>query len=235
MDTQDDDGHHGDTYDNEAGDQYLEENQLLRPEGSLASFSKFIYLSAILDIDEESPSEADDAAQQALRISPDDQAEIQWGNVTDVLQQHRARNRANKPPNEQRLLDAARQQLNGTGTDSDKEDDDNGDDDSESLSSKTNSDGNPKALKYYSSSGAWVTAITKAKEVFRRFTMLYNPFPLRDSHLQDAARILSKVIADLKEEDTTLIFDRRKFFHYILFIILYLQNRDMNIVVSHIT
>jgi len=62
-------------------------------------------------------------------------------------------------------------------------------------------------LKYYSSSGVWATAITKAKEVFRRFTMLSNLFPLRDSHLQDAAGILSKVIADLKEEDTTLVFD----------------------------
>jgi len=249
-----DDGHRVDDFDNEAGDQYPEESQpnndidniyatprpsrspRLRPEGSLASFSKFIYLSAILDIDEESPSEADEAAQQALH----NQAE--WGDVTDLLQQHRARNRANKPPNEQRLLDAARQQLNGTCADSDKEEDDdnNDDDDNESPSPQTNLDGNrdPKALKYYSSSGVWVTAITKAKGVFRRFTMLYNLFPLRDSHLQDAATILSKVIEDLKEEDTTLVFDRRKFFYYNLFIILnlsieYSQNCDMNIVVSH--
>jgi len=135
--------------------------------------------------------------------------------VIDVLQEHRARNRANKPPNDQRLLDAAKKQLTGPddddeGDEGDDANDDNVDDDSESP--KTNSNGNPKTLKYYSSSGVWVTAITKAKEVFRRFTMLSNLFPLRDSHLQDAAGVLSKVMADLKDEDPTLIFDRRKFF-----------------------
>lgn len=168
---------------------------------------------------------------------------MQWVDLNDVLQQHRVRNKANKPPKEQQLLDAARRQLEDTGADSDNDDEDKDKDkDGDDNESTTKSDGNPKTLKYYSSSGVWVTAITKAKEVFRRFTMLHNLFPLRDSHLQDAAMILSKVIADLKEEDTTLIFDPSKFFYYNLFIdfiilswfIEYHQNRDMNIVVRHI-
>lgn len=260
MDRQENDGHDDDGIYDETGDQYWEGNERssddiygtprqsdyrpqhlsqsphLRPEGLFTYFSIFIYLSVILDIDEESPSEADEAARRALRsISPDNQAGLQWQDVTDVLQEHRTRNRANKPPKDQPLLDAARKQLAGPDSDKEDDEDDNGDDDDDD---KTNSNGNPKTLKYYSSSGVWVTAITKAKEVFRRFTMLSNLFPLRDSRLQDAAGILSKVIADLKEEDTTLVFDRRKFFYYHLFTILslsteYHQNRDMNIVVRH--
>ena len=182
----------------------------LRAEGLFTYFSIFIYLSIILDIDEESPSEEDEAAQWALReISPDNQAALQWEDVTDVLQEHRARNRANKPPNDQPLLDAAKKQLAGADNDEDDDDNDNVYDDE---SSKTNSNGDPKTLKYYASSGVWITAITKAKAEFRRFIMLSNLFPICDSHLQDAAGVLSKVMADLKEEDTTLIFDRRKFF-----------------------
>jgi hypothetical protein len=167
---------------------------------------------------------------------------MEW---TDVLQQHRVRNRANNPPKEQRLLDAARQQISSTGTGSDMEDenenDKNGDNEGDACGDDSESagklDGNPKVLKYYSSAGAWVTAIGKAKEMFRRFTMLYNLFPLRDSHLQDAARILSKAVADLKEEDPTLMFDQSRFFDFNSFTIsslstVFHQNRDMNIVVS---
>lgn len=123
----------------------------------------------------------------------------------------------------------------------DNESDKNGDNEGDDSESTGKSDGNPKVLKYYSSAGAWVTAISKAKEVFRRFTMLYNLFPLRDSHLQDAARVLSKVVADLKEEDPTLIFDPSKFFDSNSFSAVsslstvFHQNRDMNIVVSYIT
>lgn len=185
-------------------------------------------------------------AQQALR-PPGNRGEMQqWEDLTDVLQQHRVQNRANNAPKERQLLDAAKQHLQVTSAGSDNEDEDrdninnNDDDDDDNEPSKTKFDRNPKVLKYYSSSGVWVTAISKAKEVFRRFTMLYNLFPLRDSHLQDAARILSKAIADMKDEDPTLIFDRSKFFYFNLFIISslsteFLQTRDMNIVVGHIT
>lgn len=147
---------------------------------------------------------------------------MEWKDLTDVLEQHRVRNRANKPPREQQLIDAAQRHLQGTGTRSDTEDDngneidnDNDEDDGESVRKKL--EGNPKVLKYYSGGGAWVTAINKAKEAFRRFTIVYNLFPLRDSHLQDATRILSEAIADLKEEDPNLVFDRSKCFKFNLF------------------
>ena len=174
----------------------------------------------ILDIDDESPSEADITAQRALHNTTPN-TDLRWEGVTDVLREHRARNRANKPPKDQVLLNAVERQIAGTASDQGDDEDGNDDveDDVEDSGPKTNSDANPTALKFYSGSGVWVTAITKAKEVFRRFTMLFNLFPLRDSHLQDATEILSKVIADLKEEDPTLIFDRRKFVYYHLFII----------------
>jgi hypothetical protein len=213
----------------------LSQSPRLRAEGLITYINIFIYWPATLDIDEEFPSETDEAAQRALRsITPE--TDLRWENVTDVLQEHRARNRVNKPPKDQVLLDAVERQVAGTVSDEEHDDGrDNGDD--EDGHPKTNSNADPKALKFYSSSGTWVTAITKAKEVFRRFTILFNLFPLRDPHLQDAAGILSKVIADLKEEDLTLIFDQRKFVCYHLFIILplsteYVQNRDMNIIVS---
>lgn len=56
----------------------------------------------------------------------------------------------------------------------------------------------PKTAGYYPE--CWREAIDRAKEQFRRFVMLYNLFPSRDAHLQDAARILSKVIADERSE-----------------------------------
>ena len=63
-------------------------------------------------------------AQQALRsITP--KTDLQWENVTNVLQEHRARNRANKPPKDQVLLDAVERQV--AGTVNDEEHDDGGD------------------------------------------------------------------------------------------------------------
>ena len=57
---------------------------------------------------------------------------------------------------------------------------------------------NPKTAGHYPE--CWREAIDRAKEQFRRFVMLYNLFPSRDAHLQDATRILSKVIADERSD-----------------------------------
>jgi hypothetical protein len=61
-------------------------------------------------------------------------------------------------------------------------------------------------VKFYP--GAWSAAIMDAKNAFRRFAILYNLFPVRDSHLSDAAIILSKVIAESKNEG--VVFDPSK-------------------------
>jgi hypothetical protein len=53
-------------------------------------------------------------------------------------------------------------------------------------------------VAYYPS--CWRESIDRAKEKFRHFTMLYNLFPGRDNHLQDAARILSKIVAEEKSD-----------------------------------
>ena len=64
----------------------------------------------------------------------------------------------------------------------------------------------PKTARHYPE--CWREAIDRGKEQFRRFVMLYNLFPSRDAHLQDTARILSKVIADEKSDGK--LFNPRK-------------------------
>jgi hypothetical protein len=146
-----------------------------------------------------------------------------------VVNDHRVRNRANKPPSGQRLLDAVKQQhgvSNGEGSigerneGDDEEEDDDDDDETTSQTravrhSKSDGTAKPTTARYYP--GSWGMAINEAKTHFRRFTMLHNLFPLRDSHLADAAMILSKVITDMKSEDT--MFDQSKFL-YLLSVIL---------------
>ena len=128
------------------------------------------------------------------------------GNTRDVLNDYRERNRPNKPPSQQQLLNAAQRQLQGTGnrdiSDLDSSADNN--EDGEEGTRRTHArrhkpeEANPKTAGHYPE--CWREAIDRAKEQFRRFVMLYNLFPSRDAHLQDAARILSKVIADERSE-----------------------------------
>jgi hypothetical protein len=143
--------------------------------------------------------------------------------LTDVLQDHRARNRANKPPDQEQLLAAANRQLQGVSNENEEDDDEEDDDEEEheeetadgsiraQRHSKSNGEAKPTTARYYP--GAWRVAIIKAKTLFRRFVVLHNLFPLRDLHLQDAATILSKTIADLKSkatEDNPIVFDPGK-------------------------
>jgi hypothetical protein len=179
--------------------------------------------------------EDDEAAQHALYGE-----EVELRNTRDVLNDHRARNRPNKSPNQQQLLNAAKHQLQRTRntdlSDADNEDEEAGarrththrhkpaedaarrqlqHTDNTDLSDADNEDeeagthrtharrhkpaeANPKTAGHYPE--CWREAIDRAKEQFRRFIMLYNLFPGRDAHLQDAARILSKVIADERSE-----------------------------------
>jgi hypothetical protein len=137
--------------------------------------------------------------------------------LTDVLDHHRARNRPNKPPSQERLLDAARRQLGisddeGGGEDKadDGEEDKAGDGEEEEAEEDeddggrkravrhSKSDGTVKATtaKYYT--GSWKAAILRAKSAFRRYTVLQYLFPLRDSHLEEAALILSQTVTTME-------------------------------------
>jgi hypothetical protein len=159
---------------------------------------------SIADIDEASPSEDEEAAQRALR---GEEVDSESGIPRDVLDDHRAQNRPNRPPNQQRLLQAARHQLEGAGnTDvfdidlngnaDDNEDEEDGKEDDTGKRTRRHKpeEASPKTARHYPE--CWREAIDRGKEQFRRFVMVYNLFPGRDAHLPDAARILSKVIAD---------------------------------------
>jgi hypothetical protein len=69
--------------------------------------------------------EDDEAAQHALYGE-----EVELRNTRDVLNDHRAQNRPNKPPNQQQLLNAAKHQLQRTRntdlSDTDNEDEEAG-------------------------------------------------------------------------------------------------------------
>jgi hypothetical protein len=125
-----------------------------------------------------------------------------------VLEGHRARNRPNKPPNPDLLLAAAQRQLDHPDGEGGPVSENEGSEDEDESSraprhSKSHGIAKPTSVKYYP--GAWSAAIIDAKNAFRRYTILHNLFPVRDSHLPDAAMILSKVIAALENEG--IVFD----------------------------
>ena len=193
----------------------------------------------IADIDEASPSEDEEAAQRALHgaeggyVQPEgsvfkfivnkktqlmfiaDRSEhVESGNARDILHDHRAKNRPNNAPDQQKLFNAARRQLRGTGnadvSDFDSNPDNNEDEEEGTQRMRARrhkqDEAGPRTAGHYPE--CWREAIDRAKEQFRRFIMLYNLFPSRDAHLQDATRILSKVIAD--ERSNEKVFDPGK-------------------------
>ena len=202
----------------------------------------------ITDIDEHSPSEDEEADLRVLRgetqpEAPHDRgralAEGRWDDTTDVLNDHRMRNRANKPPSQQHLLNAAKHQLQqypdtdnegehgGKGGEDEEEhggevredeEDSNGADsrseeDEERLTKRatrnSKSDGTISPKTAGYYPDSWRAAIDRAKEHFRCFTFLQNLFPSRDLNLADAEEVLSKVIADTKAKKK--LFDHSKF------------------------
>lgn len=172
----------------------------------LINLSKFIAvindtsLSGLVDVE---------AVQHASRGRQEERQE-ERNDARDILDDHHAKNRPNNPPSQQLLINAARRQLRSTpdadadtnasnvggGTD-DNEDEEGGPSPKRSGRHKPE-EANSKTAGHYPA--CWREAIDRSKEQFRRFVMLYNLFPNRDTHLQDAARILSKVIADERSE-----------------------------------
>lgn len=132
-----------------------------------------------------------------------------------MLHQHRARNKPNKPPNQERLFEAARRHFGAPAIDEggqDNEADECGEheepeEENESINppnkraarhSKSDKTVKPTTAGYYAGT-SWKTAIVRAKLYFRRYTALEYLFPLRDSHLTEAELILSKVVADARK------------------------------------
>ncbi len=205
------------------------------------------------DIDENSLIEDEEPAHQALQ-----DGNPESDKARDILDDHRKRNRANKPPNEQLLLNAAKRQLGGThnthsdvdddvddvsnvdgtgDTAGEKEDDENENACRRRARRKKPDEPDPKTAGYYPN--CWREAIDRAKELFRRYTILYHLFPGRDEHLRNAAWLLSKVVADERSEGK--LFDEGKFFTLMIHHCTdpsaptdFEQTRDMNIVVSKI-
>jgi hypothetical protein len=134
----------------------------------------------------------------------------------DVLAEHRKKNRANRPPKEQQLLDAAHQQLTVAALDTMSNDGEDGyDEDSDSdesqrarRHSKSKREVTPKCLAFYE--GSWREALKMAKLRFRRYVMLYNGFPILADHLPEAAQIIARVVEDMKQGEDHVIFDKGK-------------------------
>lgn len=132
-----------------------------------------------------------------------------------MLDQHRARNNPNKPPSAEQLSAAKHHQL-GVDDELDKSGSDNDADNSEesegedvptrkraARNSKSDGTVKPTTIKYYNGT-AWKPALIRAKQAFRRYTMLENLFPLTDTHFADAELILSKTVTHMKKK---VVFD----------------------------
>ena len=131
-----------------------------------------------------------------------------------MLDHHRSRNKPNNPPNAERLLSVAKDQL-GIDDNEDKEDELNeggSNDEAEegedvptrqraTRNSKWDGTVKPTTVRYYNGT-AWKSALIRAKLAFRRYTMLNHLFPLTDTHFEDAELILSKTVADMKDSVT---------------------------------
>lgn len=138
----------------------------------------------------------------------------------DILSNHRARNRANRPPDEDRLRVAAAAQIQATSPASDDETSSEVDSESGSESgvhsqmrhrakrnSKTTGEAKPTTLRYYD--GTWRAALETSKLSFLRFILLRNAFPTREEHLDDAHEVLAETVSLFQSRNR--IFDPSNF------------------------
>lgn len=126
-------------------------------------------------------------------------------NTTDVLEGHRARNRAMHPPSI--LVDE--HQINVDGNhESDSEE--NPDDDESSTQrarrySKTPKNAEPKSttMKYYPP--CWQAMLEIAKNNMRKHVALVNAFPRRDRDLKEATLILNNTITEYQRKEGNIL------------------------------
>ena len=133
---------------------------------------------------------------------------------------YRKRNKAVRPPSEEKLRDAARHQLRKAaldreddklqgegegGSDGDIEDDDEDDDEDENgrkrrapRNSKQNGKISAKTLRYYT--GTWKAALNTAKKRFRGYVVFTDPFPSTEDDMDEAMALISEVKAEFEAD-----------------------------------
>lgn len=146
----------------------------------------------------------------------------------NVLEEHRRRNRPNRPPQLSRLEEAAAKQgthsplflddqdnlnepedfggFSDAGQDlHDNDVAENGEEDNfeevpkrRGRSCRFTDNPKPDTLQFYS--GTWFEAIKTAKKRFRGYIFLKNGFPQRSTDLHEATAILSEVVEEYKDD-----------------------------------
>ena len=129
----------------------------------------------------------------------------------DLLEEHRNKNRAPRPPNPKtfhRQPVAPGSDLepnnnadtnNNNDTEEDNDDDDEG---PEGLTNGRRTSNEAETLKFYPP--GWRVVITRAKQYWRLHVATENPFPNCAEHLADAAALLTRAIKEYREEDGIL-------------------------------
>ncbi|KAF9527845.1 hypothetical protein CPB83DRAFT_894798 [Crepidotus variabilis] len=161
------------------------------------------------EIDEQSPSEDE---RQALAILSRPQESLRDATPSrDVIEEHRRRNRATKPPSEERLLAAAQKQLrqaraNNARDSSIEVDSDEGEGVQQRVratrNSKPSNGPNPKNLNYYPD--MWKAAIGDSKIFFQKIIALETAFPTKEADLSLASQCLAFIIAEFKDKGLVL-------------------------------
>lgn len=139
--------------------------------------------------------------------------------ATDVLEAYRKKNKAVRPPSDEKLRDAARHQLQRAasdkqlheddkpqaedegGSDGDTEDDDEGENRGKRRAprnSKQNGKISAKTLRYYT--GTWKAMLNTTKKRFRGYVVFTNPFPSTEDHMDEAMALISEVKAEFEAD-----------------------------------
>lgn len=126
----------------------------------------------------------------------------------DVLEDHRTRNHAMRPPNilanEHQLEDDDNLNKSDMGDDADEAEGDESSAQRARRHSKTPWNTKPKSttMKYYPQS--WQAMLEIAKNNMRKYVALINAFPQRDRDLKEATLILKNTITEYQRSGNTL-------------------------------
>ena len=96
-------------------------------------------------------------------------------------------------------------------------------DESDSETSKPSSrkqrkENNPQAIGFYKA--PWNRALKLAKKAYHHLIFSEHGFPIRELHLGEASRLISRIVAEMRVEDPELVFEPGKvyiIFAYVIF------------------
>ena len=127
----------------------------------------------------------------------------------DVLARHHQKNPSNRPPQLNRLSNAAMYQMNNRKRNNTAQENDVDAETEESSGeqvrtraprhSKSIGEAKPDTLAYYKGT-SWSSILIRAKAKYARHIALYHGFPDRDEHLAEATKILTGTIEEYKNE-----------------------------------